>query len=88
MSRYAYFYFMRDDAERVRDTAPHHAAHWRDLALNDYAGGPFQDRSGGLITFSDESEAHAENAVATDPFVTAGLLERYWIKRWRTEGNG
>jgi len=87
MSRYAYFYFMRDDARRVRAAAPQHAAHWRDLGLNDYAGGPFHDRSGGLITFRVESKAQAEDAVATDPFVTAGLLERYWIKRWRTEGD-
>lgn len=81
-ARYAYFYFMGTDADRVRATAPTHAAHWRELGLDDYLGGPFEDRSGGLITFRVESEAQANSAVATDPFVTTGLLETYWIKRW------
>ena len=84
-ARYAYFYFMGTDADRVSATAPAHAAHWRELGLDDYLGGPFEDRSGGLITFRVASEAQADSAVATDPFVTTGLLETYWIKRWRPE---
>jgi uncharacterized protein YciI len=84
-SRYAYFYFMGNDAEQVRATAPQHAAHWRDLGLDDYVGGPFEDRSGGLITFRAESTAQAENAVTSDPFVATGLLDTYWIKQWGPE---
>lgn len=84
-ARYAYFYFMRDEADRVRATAPQHVAHWRELGLTDYVGGPFEDRSGGLITFRVESETQADSAVATDPFVTTGLLATYWIKRWSPE---
>ena len=75
-ARYAYFYFMGTDADRVRATAPAHAAYWRDLGLDDYVGGPFEDRGGGLITFRVDSAAQADSAVAADPFVTTGLLER------------
>ena len=84
-ARYAYFYFMGTDADRVRATAPAHAVYWRDLGLDDYVGGPFEDRGGGLITFRVDSAAQADNAVAADPFVTTGLLETYWIKRWHPE---
>jgi hypothetical protein len=41
-------------------------------------GGPFADRSGGLITFQTESDAQAEQFVADDPFVSEGLLEQHW----------
>jgi uncharacterized protein YciI len=83
---YAYFYLMRDDAdETVRATAPLHAAHWRHLGLDDYVGGPFEDRSGGLIIFRAESDDQADGAVSTDPFVTSGLLASSWIKRWSPE---
>jgi hypothetical protein len=43
--RVAYFYFMKPEPERVRAAAPDHASYW-ELALNDYRGGPFADRSG------------------------------------------
>ena len=85
VGRYAYFYFMGEDADRIRLVAPEHAAHWHDLALEDYEGGPFEDRTGGLITFGAESPAQADRAVATDPFVRDGLLETYWIKLWNPQ---
>jgi len=48
--RFAYFYFMRNATDRVRSTAPAHAAYWPGLRLMNYSGGPFADRSGGPIT--------------------------------------
>jgi hypothetical protein len=45
--RFLYFYLMKDAPDRVRATAPKHAAYWRELGLGDYLGGPFADRSGG-----------------------------------------
>lgn len=80
--RFVYAYFMSGDANRVRSIAPSHAAHWQDLALEDYLGGPFSDRSGGLITFIVDDRAQAEAAVTRDPFVREGLIERYWLKEW------
>jgi uncharacterized protein YciI len=83
--RDAYFYFMKSEPERVRTVAPHHAAYWRGLALPDYRGGPFADRSGGLILFDSNSAHEAEEVVAGDPFVHERLLERHWVKEWVAE---
>ena len=80
--QFAYFYFMRDVPDRVRATAPLHGAYWRNLRLLNFKGGPFLDKSGGLIIFEAESEAEVERLVTGDPFVREGLLESRWIKEW------
>jgi hypothetical protein len=51
LHRYACFYLMRNDPERVRLVAPGHVSHWQQLGFAHYLGGPFEDRAGGLITF-------------------------------------
>ena len=84
-ARYAYFYFMRGDGDRIGAVAPEHAAHWHSLELEDYLGGPFEDRTGGLITFRAVDDAQAERAVAADPFVREGLLVSHWLKSWSAE---
>jgi uncharacterized protein YciI len=83
--RFAYVYFMSGDADRVRITVPRHVAHWRELGLNDYLGGPFEDRSGGLITFSARDATEALQAVETDPFVLEDLIGSYLLKHWIPE---
>jgi hypothetical protein len=80
--RFLYFYLMRNAPDRVRAAAPKHAAYWREPGLRDYLGGPFADRSGGLITFEAGSAAEAEQLVADDPFVRKDLLEGRWVKEW------
>ncbi len=80
--RIVYFYFMKDSADRARAVAPRHADYWKQLELHGYVGGPFADRSGGLITFESESTEEAERLVANDPFIREGLLDRYWVKEW------
>ena len=80
--RVAYFYFMKQEPDRVRAIAPRHASYWDALAVDDYRGGPFADRSGGLIVFDSDSREHAERLVSRDPFLRERLLERYWIKEW------
>jgi uncharacterized protein YciI len=81
-SRYAYFYLMRDDPDRVGATVPRHVAHWHELQLPDYLGGPFADRTGGLITFQANDDQQAQRAVDADPFVREGLLKAHWLKQW------
>jgi uncharacterized protein YciI len=83
--RFLYFYLMRAVPDRVRMVAPEHAAYWRKLGLPDYVGGPFADRSGGLITFQAGSVPAANQLVAHDPFVREDLLERRWVKEWITD---
>jgi uncharacterized protein YciI len=83
--RFAYVYFMKPEPDRVRAIAPHHAAYWQQLALRDYRGGPFADRSGGLITFDAKSLERAEELVSGDPFLREQLLEWQSIKAWMTD---
>lgn len=80
--RVLYFYLMREATDRVRTVAPEHAAYWQGLRLREYIGGPFADRSGGLITFEVPSIDEAERLVADDPFVREDLLERRWVEEW------
>lgn len=80
--RVAYFYFMKHEPDRVRAIAPRHASYWNELAVDAYRGGPFADRSGGLILFDSDSREHAERLVTRDPFLRERLLERHWIKEW------
>jgi uncharacterized protein YciI len=83
--RFAYFYLMSSDPDRIRATAPRHVAHGRGLGLTDYLGGPFEDRTGGLITFSASDATEAQHAVETDPFVVEGLIGSSWLKHWIPE---
>jgi uncharacterized protein YciI len=83
--RIAYFYWMKDDPDRIRMVAPEHAAYWRDLGLPGYLGGPFADRSGGLISFEAESVETAERVIAADPFVREELLESSVVRQWMAE---
>jgi uncharacterized protein YciI len=53
--------------------------------LLDYLGGPFGDRSGGLITFETGSANEAERLVANDPFVREDLLEGRWVREWMVD---
>ena len=83
--RAVYFYLMKEDPERIRSIAPGHATYWQALGLPSYLGGPFADRSGGLLTFDCGSIQDATKAVASDPFVTESLVESSWLKEWRPE---
>jgi uncharacterized protein YciI len=79
---FAYFYLMKADPDRVRVVAPRHASYWKNLGLAHYLGGPFEDRTGGLITFDADDAAQAQRAVREDPFVLEGLIEARWLKQW------
>jgi uncharacterized protein YciI len=83
--RFAYLQVMRDAPDRVRAAAPEHAAYWRGLDLPSYLGGPFADRSGGLIAFDAGPGDEAERLAADDPFRRDGLIERWWLRGWEVE---
>jgi uncharacterized protein YciI len=82
MPRFIFCYTMTDDSERIRAAVPAHVAYWRDLRVDDYRGGPFADRSGGLITFSAVGAAEADAVVERDPFLAARVVRNVWIKEW------
>ena len=83
--RVPYSYMMREEPDRVRAAITQHAAYWRGLDARGYMGGPFADRSGGLITFEVNSNEEADRLIAADPFVQQDLLEVSWMKEWITE---
>ena len=84
--RFLFFYLMADDTDRVGEVAPRHAAYWHRLALPAYLGGPFTDRSGGLITFEADTPGRAEQLVTDDPFLREGIVSSWWLKQWLPEG--
>jgi hypothetical protein len=53
MSRFVYFYIMKDTKAEIREAVPRHVAYWKSLKLDDHLGGPFADRSGGLYWSSE-----------------------------------
>ena len=83
--QFVYFYFMKEEPERVRAVVPQHAAYWRGLDLPGYQGGPFADRSGGLVRFDVDTRESAEQMVTGDPFLRADLLRDWWLKGWMPE---
>jgi uncharacterized protein YciI len=83
--RMAYVYKMKLDADRVRMIVPEHVAYWNNLRVGGYLGGPFNDRSGGLITFEVDSVEDAQRVIAADPFAQEGLLESAFVKQWMVE---
>ena len=86
--RFAYLYFMRDDPERIREAVGRHVEHWQHQRLSGYLGGPFEDRSGGLITFHAEAAEPARRLVDDDPFAREGLIEASWLKQWTASALG
>ena len=83
--RFAFVYLMKHAPDRVRETVPSHVEYWRSRNLAGYTGGPFADRSGGLILFN-AADLDAATALAdADPFVKGDLLEARWLKEWLPE---
>ena len=83
--RFVHVYSMRQEPDRVWSAVPAHVAYWRDLEMPGYLGGPFADRSGGVITFEADSLREAERVVAADPFVREDLLEDFSLRDWLIE---
>lgn len=85
MQRFAFLYLMKREPEKIQSVVPQHIAYWHKLNLKGYVGGPFSDRSGGLIIFNSESKEKAELLVSGDPFVSEDLLAQMWLKEWIPE---
>jgi uncharacterized protein YciI len=84
-AQFVFFYLMRESAPELRDAVPAHVAYWRGTGLDGYLGGPFADRSGGLITFRAADARAASAIVERDPFVLRGLLRERYVKEWLPE---
>ena len=83
--RFVYFYFNRNQPEKIRQVVPAHVLYWQTAKLPGYRGGPFADRTGGLISFVASSLEEAEEIIRQDPFILEGLIDQKWIKEWKPE---
>ncbi len=83
--RFIYFYFHRNESEKIRQVVPAHVQYWKTANLKGYVGGQFGDRTGGLISFVASSLDEATEIVLQDPFVLEDLLVEKWIKEWILE---
>ena len=83
--RYIYFYFNRNEPEKIRQVVPAHVGYWKAANLKEYLGGPFADRTGGLITFTASSLEEATEIILKDPFVLEDLIAEKWIQEWIVE---
>ena len=82
---FIYFYFNRNEPEKLRQVVPTHIQYWQTANLKGYMGGPFSDRTGGLIAFAASSLEEATARIMQDPFVLENLIAEKWIKEWIVE---
>jgi len=85
VKRFVYFYLMRETPDVVNRIIPVHVQYWETCNLPEYVGGPFADRTCGLITFSAARLEDAQRIIEDDPFVLENLIEQKWIKQWHVE---
>ncbi len=83
--RFVYFYFNRNEPEKIRQMVPAHVQYWKTANPKKYLGGPFGDRTGGLISFVAPSFQEAMEIILKDPFILEDLIEQKWIKEWIPE---
>jgi len=71
--------------KKIRQMVPAHVQYWKMANLKGYMGGPFADRTGGLISFVASSLEEATAIILQDPFVLEDLIAEKWIKDWIVE---
>ena len=85
IKRFVYFYFNRDEPEKIRQAVSAHIQYWKRANLKGYMGGPFADRTGGLISFVADGIPEATEIIQQDPFILQDLIAEKWIKEWIVE---
>jgi len=83
--RFVYFYFNRNEPEKIRQVVPAHVGYWKSANVKGYMGGPFGDRTGGLISFVAPSLQDATEIILQDPFIVENLISEKRIKEWILE---
>jgi uncharacterized protein YciI len=83
--KFVYFYFMKNDPDKIRQIVSSHIKFWKEANLKEYIGGPFADRTGGMISFVAENLEEATTIIMKDPFVEEDILINKWIKEWIVE---
>ena len=83
--RFVYFYFNRNAPEKIRQVVPAHIKYWKTANIQGYMGGPFADRTGGLISFVASNAEEAVEMIQQDPFIVEDLIDQKWMKEWVLE---
>ena len=83
--RFVYFYLMKGESEKIGPVVPAHIEYWIGSGLPGYTGGPFADRSGGLVMFEAPTLEEATEIAGRDPFVAQDVVESRWVKEWLPE---
>jgi uncharacterized protein YciI len=83
--RFVFFYFNRNEPEKIRQVVAAHVRYWQTANVKEYRGGPFGDRTGGLIFFVAPSLQEATDIIQRDPFILDDLVAQKWIKEWIPE---
>ena len=87
--QYVFFYMMKKDLKKdvneIKEYVKEHIKYWHDNKPENFSGGPFSDRSGGMILFSAENINTAEKLATNDPFVLKDLIKIKWIKEWQIQ---
>ena len=82
LKQFAFFYLMKNEPQKIGSIIPAHISYWDEVKAPNYSGGPFSDRSGGLILFEAKSFEEASQIALNDPFITQNLIETHWLKEW------
>jgi len=85
LKQFVFFYLMKNNPEKIRNIVPEHIRYWKDSKPINYSGGPFSDRSGGLILFEADNIETATKLAMNDPFVVQDIVESKWVKEWMRE---
>jgi uncharacterized protein YciI len=83
--QFVFFYLMKGEAAKIGAIVPAHIDYWAVNSSANPTGGPFADRSGGMILFETATVHGAEQLAHNDPFVIERVIEALWIKEWMPE---
>ena len=73
--QFLFFYLMKKNVEKIGKVVTSHVDYWKGCNLAGYTGGPFADRSDGLILFETADREEATEIVERDPFIVHNLIE-------------
>lgn len=76
---------MKNIPEKIVPIIPLHIEYWKKQNLENYLGGPFADKTGGLITFESSEIEKALQIAENDPFNDYEVVESKWVKEWILE---
>ena len=79
---FVFCYFMDFEPARLKTLIPAQIEYWQKNAPANLTGGPFKDRSGGMLSFSATDLDTAMEICKGDPFVKDGLVKEYWVREW------